>query len=112
MDHLPLTRSAPFTEIPEFPAAAGIGTLFPELAPSGARPVEVTVTVPERGGRRCVMHIVTAEDNAGDAFSLAVRGLGVQYRADPYSFAYPLALILGARHDGPASFHGFSRFPG
>jgi hypothetical protein len=73
MDHLPLTRSAPFTEIPEFPAAAGIGTLFPELAPSGARPVEVTVTVPERGGRRCVMHIVTAEDNAGDAFSLAFR---------------------------------------
>lgn len=66
MDHLPLTQSAPFEDIP-----AGIDTLFPELAPSGARPVEVTVTVPEGCGRRAVMHIVVAEGNAGDAFGLA-----------------------------------------
>jgi hypothetical protein len=68
MESLPLTCSAPFEE---FPAAAGIESLFPELAPSGARPVEVTVTVPERDGRRVVMHIVAAEVNAGRAFGLA-----------------------------------------
>ena len=70
MEHLPLTRSAPFEE---FLAAAETDTLFPELAPSGARPVEVTVTVPEGDRKRCVMHIVTAESNAGDAFDLAFR---------------------------------------
>lgn len=66
MESLPLTRPAPFEEIP-----AGMDPLWPELAPSGARPVEVTVTVPQGGGRRCVMHIVIAEENAGDAFGLA-----------------------------------------
>jgi hypothetical protein len=33
----------------------------------------VAVTVPEGNGRRAVMHIVIAEGNAGDAFSLAFR---------------------------------------
>ena len=63
MEHLPLTRSGPFTEIP-----AGIETLFPELAPPGSQPVEVTVTLP---GVPCAMHIVTREADAGRAFELA-----------------------------------------
>lgn len=68
MEHLPLTRPAPWTEIP---AAAGIETLFPELPPSGARPVEVAVTVPEGAGERVVMHVLVAEDDAPQAFAMA-----------------------------------------
>lgn len=65
MDHLPLTHSGPFEE---FPAAGNVNTLFPELAPSGSRPVEVTVILPEG---RCAMHIVVAEADAAEAFGLA-----------------------------------------
>jgi hypothetical protein len=52
--------------------------LFAELPPPGARPVEVTVMVPDGGRRRCVMDIVVAEDSAGQAFAMAfaaVRGV-------------------------------------
>ena len=66
MGHLPLTRPEPFTEFP-----AGMEPLFAELPPSGLRPVEVTVTVPDGDSRRCVMHIVTAEANAEQAFAMA-----------------------------------------
>jgi hypothetical protein len=69
MDHLPLTRSAPWTEIPP---ASGIETLFPELPPPGSRPVEVTVTVPDGDSRRCVMDIVAAEDDAPRAVATAL----------------------------------------
>jgi hypothetical protein len=46
-------------------------TLFPELPSSGERPVEVAVTVPDGAGRRCVMHVVAAERDAGQAFAMA-----------------------------------------
>lgn len=65
MDHLPLTRSAPFEEIPP---AGGVETLFPELAPSAARPVEVMVVLPQG---RCAMHIVVAMADAAEAFVMA-----------------------------------------
>lgn len=45
--------------------------LFPELPASGARPVEVIVTVPDGRSRRCVMDVVAAEDVAGQAFAMA-----------------------------------------
>ena len=60
---LPLTRSAPWTDIP-----AGIEPLFPELGPSGARPVEVTVTLPQNP---CAMHIIVAQGDTPRAFALA-----------------------------------------
>lgn len=63
-----LTYPAPWTEIP-----AAADTLFPELPPDGARPVEVTVTVPDGAGRRCIMQIVAAE---GDAPAAAAMALG------------------------------------
>lgn len=69
MDYLPLTRSGTFEE---FPASGGTDTLFPELPPSGSRPVEVTVTVPDGDSRRCVMHIVAAEDDAPAALAMAL----------------------------------------
>jgi len=56
MSDLPLTRSAPWTEIP-----AGIEPLFPELAPPGARPVEMTVALP---GNPCAMFVVVPEAGA------------------------------------------------
>jgi hypothetical protein len=65
--HLPLTRSGAFEEIP---ATGGVDTLFPELPPAGMRPVEVTVALP---GRPCAMHLVVAEEDAAAAFSLAFR---------------------------------------
>jgi hypothetical protein len=68
MEHMPLTRPAPFGE---FPVAAGMETLLPELPPNGTRPVEVTVTVPDGDGRRCVMDIVAAEDDAPQALAMA-----------------------------------------
>lgn len=68
MDHLPLTRSGAFEE---FPLAAGMETLFADLPPNGMRPVEVTVTVPDGGSPRCVMHIVAAEDDAPQALAMA-----------------------------------------
>lgn len=64
MEHLPLTRSGPFEEIP----AGGVDTLFPELPAEGARPVEVMVVLPEG---RCAMHIVVAQADAADAFAMA-----------------------------------------
>ncbi|HTJ66185.1 MAG TPA: hypothetical protein VL551_01525 [Actinospica sp.] len=67
MDHLPLTRSAPFED---FPADGVIETLFPELPPPGMRPVEVTVTLPEG---RCAMHIVVAQADGAEAFGMAFR---------------------------------------
>ena len=75
---LPLTRSAPWTDL-DLPANASMEPLWPELPPPGTRPVEVTVTVPEGDGRRCVMDVVVAEDSAGQAFAMAfaaVRGVG------------------------------------
>lgn len=70
MSDLPLAVPPPREEIP---SGEGSVTLFPELPPPGTRPVEVTVTVPDGDSRRVVMDIVTAEANAGDAFSLAFR---------------------------------------
>lgn len=58
-------RPAPWTEIP-----AGMEPLFAELAPNGARPVQVTVTVPDGGGRRAVMDIMTREDQAVEDFAM------------------------------------------
>jgi hypothetical protein len=75
MNHLPLTRSGSWTEIP---LTGGIETLFPELPPDGARPVEVTVTVADGDSRRCVMSVVAAEDDAPQAVAMALgacRGL-------------------------------------
>lgn len=51
---------------------APMETLFPELPPDGARPVEVAVTVPDGDSRRCVMHVVAAEDDAAQAIAMAV----------------------------------------
>jgi len=61
---LPLTRPGPWTEIPP-----GTETLFPELAPSGARPVEVTVALPEVPH---AMHLVVAQADTARAFALAL----------------------------------------
>jgi len=69
MDYLPLTRSEPFTELP---VTAGMEPLFDELAPLAASPVEVMATVPHGETRRCVMHLLVAEDDALRALSLAV----------------------------------------
>jgi hypothetical protein len=63
MEYLPPTRPQPFTEIP-----AGVEPLFPELAPPGSRPVEVTVTLP---GVPSAMHMVVAQPDAAAAFALA-----------------------------------------
>jgi hypothetical protein len=60
---LPLTRSAPWTDIP-----AGVETLFPELPSSGARPVEVTVTLP---GIPHAMHLVVAQGDTPRALTFA-----------------------------------------
>lgn len=68
MSNLPLTRPAPWAGLP---ANAGMEPLFEELGPLRARPVEVTVTVPDVGGRRCVMHLLVAEGDAGQAFMMA-----------------------------------------
>jgi hypothetical protein len=69
MDYLPLTRPEPFTE---FPVTAGMEPLFDELAPLAASPVEVMATVPHGEARRCVMHLLVAEDDAARALALAV----------------------------------------
>jgi hypothetical protein len=66
MSFLPLTRPAPWTEFPP-----GMETLWPELAVPGERPVQVTVTVPDGGGRRPVMDIVTRQDRAVEDFATA-----------------------------------------
>jgi hypothetical protein len=63
--NLPLTRPAPWTDIP------GMEPLWPELAFPGERPIQVTVTVPDGGGRRPVMDIVTTQDRAVDDFATA-----------------------------------------
>jgi hypothetical protein len=68
MSFLPLTRPAPWTEFPP-----DMETLWPELAVPGERPVQVTVTVPDGGGRRPVMDIVTRQDRAVDDFATAFR---------------------------------------
>jgi hypothetical protein len=60
---LPLTRPAPWTEIPP-----ETETLFPELPSSGARPVEVTVTLP---GVPHAMHLLVAQGDTSRAFALA-----------------------------------------
>jgi hypothetical protein len=64
MDYLPLTRPEPFTEIP----AGAMEALWPELPSSGARPVEVTVTLP---GNPCAMHLLVAQGDTARAFALA-----------------------------------------
>lgn len=66
---MPMTRPAPFEEVPVI--ATGMDTLFPELAPNGYRPVEVTATVPDGDRRRALLHIVIAEADAPKAFGLA-----------------------------------------
>jgi hypothetical protein len=63
----PLTAAQPWEEF------GVVETLFPELPLPGARPVEVTVTVPYGGGRRCVMQVVAAESEAGDVFAMTLR---------------------------------------
>jgi hypothetical protein len=65
---LPLTRPAPWTEVP---ANAGMEPLFDELAPLAASPVEVIVTVPNGGSRRCLMDVVVGEADAARAFAVA-----------------------------------------
>lgn len=76
MDSLPLTRPAPWAEIP---ANTGMDPLFDELAPLAANPVQVTVTVPGGKSRRCLMDVVVAEGDAARAFAMAfeqIRGAG------------------------------------
>lgn len=68
MDHLPLTCSAPFEDVPDW----AMETLFPELAVSGTRRVEVLVTVPGEG-HRTVMDVVAAEEDAERAVLMAYR---------------------------------------
>jgi hypothetical protein len=63
MESLPLTRSQPYEDVP-----AGIEPLFPELAPPGLRPVEVTVALP---GVPCAMHVVIAQADVLRALALA-----------------------------------------
>lgn len=72
MDYLPLTRPAPWDELP---ANAGMEPLFEELAPLAASPVEVIVTVPGGKSRRCVMDVVVAEKDAGQAFAMAFEAI-------------------------------------
>lgn len=72
MDSLPLTRPAPWTEIP---ANAGMEPLFDDLAPLAASPVEVTVTVPGGKSRRCLMDVVVAEGDAVRAFAMAFEAI-------------------------------------
>jgi hypothetical protein len=64
----PIPRSAPWTEIPP-----ETETLFPELAPNGARPVQVTLKSFEETGTRVVMNVVAAQDNVGEALAMAAR---------------------------------------
>jgi hypothetical protein len=66
MDHLPLTAAQPWDEI------AAQDMMFPVPPPDGARPVEVMVMVPEEG-YRVVMHIITGEEDAERAVTLAFR---------------------------------------
>jgi hypothetical protein len=47
--------------------------LFDELGPLLARSVEVTVTVPDGKGRRCLMDVVVAEEDAAHAFGVAFK---------------------------------------
>jgi hypothetical protein len=54
------------------PPDAGMETLWPELPPNGARPVEVAVTVPDGDSRRVVMHVVAAEDDGPQALAMAL----------------------------------------
>jgi hypothetical protein len=68
MDHLPLTCTAPFEEIPLNP---GMDPLFDELAPLARAPFEVTVTAGRDGGRRCLMDLIVAEDDVRRAFAVA-----------------------------------------
>lgn len=63
MSDLPLTRPAPWEEIPE-------NALFP--VPSEGEITEVMVLVPEEGDR-VVMHIVAAEEDAERAVLTAFR---------------------------------------
>ncbi len=56
---------------PVSPPHSVMEPLFPELPASGSRPVEVTVTVPDGAGRRCLMDVVAAEDDAVQAFAMA-----------------------------------------
>jgi hypothetical protein len=65
MEHLPLTRPAPFED---FTVPAGMDPLFDELAPLARAPFEVTVTAGERG---CLMDLVVAEGDVARAFAVA-----------------------------------------
>jgi hypothetical protein len=49
--------------------------LFEELAPLAANAVEVVVTVPGGKSRRCVMDVVVAEKDAGQAFTMAFEAI-------------------------------------
>jgi hypothetical protein len=69
MDHLPLTRPAPFTEIP-FPA--DMETLWPELAPPGLRPFSVTATRPSGDSEQCLLNLIVREDDILRAVAMAV----------------------------------------
>jgi hypothetical protein len=66
MDSLPITRPAPWEELPPE------DVLFPVPAPDGARPTEVLVMIPEEG-YRVIMHIVAAEEDAERAVLLGFR---------------------------------------
>ena len=67
MDHLPLTRPAPFVEF----SPSGMDPLFDELAPLVRAPFAVTVTAGGEGGRRCLMDLLVAEGDVMQAFALA-----------------------------------------
>jgi hypothetical protein len=66
MSELPLTRPAPWEELPPE------DTIFPVPAPEGERPTEVMVMVPEQG-YRVIMHIVASDEDAERAVLLAFR---------------------------------------
>lgn len=60
----PLTVAQPWETVPGF---AGLDSLFPDLEPNGYRPVEVTASFAEEGGRRVPVHVVIAEADAARA---------------------------------------------
>lgn len=65
---VPLTRAQPWETVPEL---AGLDSLFPDLEPRASRPVEVTASFAEEGGRRVPVHVVIAEADAARAVVFA-----------------------------------------
>lgn len=66
MDSLPLTRPAPWTEIPE---TAGMEPLFTEVTPVAVRMFQLTVTLPDGERRWPAMDVLTWQGQAVEDFA-------------------------------------------